>query len=284
VTASTSAEDVGSRVRAFYEDCSFPGYEDLDTPQALAERAGTGVYARLLDEQLPLGARILDAGCGTGQLTLFLSMLGRRVVGIDLSHASLTKGQQFNQRFGLDAHFAQTDLFRPALREEAFDYLFTNGVLHHTADAPGGFRSLLRLLKPGGVIVVGLYNTYGRLPLRLRKHVFRLTGNRALWLDGILRAPRVGDDKKRIWFLDQYAHPHEQTFTVDDVLTWFRQTGVQYVNSIPKIRIGQRLTTTESLFAPRPSGTWIDHVVTQLAWIVSQSREGGFFITIGRKP
>jgi len=278
-----SAEDVGRRVRAFYEGCSFPGYEDFDTPQALAERAGSGVYARLLDEQLPLRARILDAGCGTGQLTLFLSMLGRRVVGIDLSTASLSKGQRFKQRFGLHAHFAQMDLFRPALREASFDYVFTNGVLHHTADAPGGFRSLLRLLKPGGFIVVGLYNTYGRLLLRLRKLVFGLTGNRALWLDGILRAPHVGEDKKRIWFLDQYAHPHERTFTVDDVLAWFRQTGVEYVSSIPPVRVGHRLTSAESLFTPRSPGTRVDHLVAQLLWVVSQSREGGFFITIGRK-
>jgi 2-polyprenyl-3-methyl-5-hydroxy-6-metoxy-1,4-benzoquinol methylase len=278
-----SAEDVGRRVRTFYEGCSFPGYEEFDTPQALAERAGSGVYAHLLDEQVSLGARVLDAGCGTGQLTLFLSMLGRHVVGIDLSHASLTKGQRFNERFGLHAHFAQMDLFRPALREESFDYVFTNGVLHHTADASGGFRALLRLLKPGGIMVVGLYNTYGRLLLRLRKLVFRLTGNRALWLDGILRAPKVGEDKKRIWFLDQYAHPHERTFTVDDVLTWFRQTGVEYVSSIPPIRVGHRLTGAESLFTPRPPGTRVDHLVAQLLWVVSQSREGGFFNTIGRK-
>ena len=281
--ATPSAGDVGRRVRAFYEGCSFPGYEEFDTPEALAERAGRGVYARLLDEQLPLGVRVLDAGCGTGQLTLFLSMLGRRVVGIDLSHASLTKGQRFKQRFGLGAHFAQMDLFLPALREATFDYVFTNGVLHHTADASGGFRALLRLLKPGGIIVVGLYNTYGRLLLRMRKLVFRLTGTRALWLDGILRAPRLGDDKKRVWFLDQYANPHEQTFTVDDVLTWFRQAGVEYVNSITTIRVGHRFTTAESLFTPRPCGTRIDHLVAQLLWVVSQSREGGFFITIGRK-
>jgi SAM-dependent methyltransferase len=283
VSAAPSAEDVSRRVRAFYEDCSFPGYEDVDTPQALAERATRGVYARMLDEQLPLGVRILDAGCGTGQLTLFLSMLGRRVVGIDLSHASLSKGQRFKERFGLGAHFAQMNLFLPALREDTFDYVFINGVLHHTADAVGGLRSLLRLLKPDGIVVVGLYNTYGRLPLRLRKLVFRFTGNRALWLDGILRAPGLGDDKKRIWFLDQYANPHEQTFTVDDVLAWFRQAGVEYVNSLPPIRVGQGLTAGESLFTPRGPGARIDHLVNQLSWIVSQSREGGFFITIGRK-
>ena len=39
----------------------------------------------------------------------------------------------------------------------------------------------------------------------------------------------------------------------------------------------------ESLFTPRGEGTRIDHLVAQLLWVVSQSLEGGFFITIGRK-
>lgn len=58
---------VGRRVRAFYEGCSFPGYEEIDSPLELAAKARQGIYARLFDEQIPLGARILDVGCGTGQ-------------------------------------------------------------------------------------------------------------------------------------------------------------------------------------------------------------------------
>ena len=46
---------VGRRVRAFYESCSFPGYEELETPLDLLEKAQRGVYAKLLEEQIPLG-------------------------------------------------------------------------------------------------------------------------------------------------------------------------------------------------------------------------------------
>lgn len=161
--SNVQVKEVGQRVRAFYEDCSFPGYEDFDSPFELVEKSRKGVYARALDEQLPLGVRILDAGCGTGQLAIFLSMTNRRVVGIDFSNSSLRKGHNFKQEFDMkDVHFAQMDLFHPGLREESFDYVFCNGVLHHTADAYGGFQVLCRLLKKGGYIVIGLYNTYGR--------------------------------------------------------------------------------------------------------------------------
>jgi 2-polyprenyl-3-methyl-5-hydroxy-6-metoxy-1,4-benzoquinol methylase len=58
------------------------------------------------------------------------------------------------------------NLFRPALRQNAFDVVVCNGVLHHTADPLGGFRSISRLVKAGGFIIVGVYNRIGRgLPI-----------------------------------------------------------------------------------------------------------------------
>src|SRR6266850_3935313 len=120
-----SIDEVAHRVRQFYEACSFPGYEEVETPFDLAEKAGRGVYMQLLDRQLPWSARVN-----------FLSMMERRVVGIDLWYNSLRKGQALKERFELgSARFVQMNLFRPAFREQSFDYVFSNGVLHHMADA-----------------------------------------------------------------------------------------------------------------------------------------------------
>jgi SAM-dependent methyltransferase len=276
--------DVSGKVRAFYEDCSFPGYEEFDTPEDLARKAEQGIYARALGEQIPFGARVLDAGCGTGQLALYLSMVKASVVGIDFSFGSLAKGQAFKERFGLrDARFAQMNLFELGLRPESFDYVFCNGVLHHTSDAPGGFGGLCTLVKPGGYIVLGLYNTYGRLLLDLRRLIFRVTGGRLLWLDHRMRQHSVGGEKKRIWFLDQYRNPHEDTFTVDDVLGWFADNGIDYVNAVPKIVPFQGMAPGEKLFEAAEPGSRLDHVLAQLGWAFTKGAEGGFFILIGRK-
>src|SRR5688500_9403390 len=101
-------EGVGKKVRAFYEDCSFPGYEEFDTTLDLLEKAKRGIYAKILEEELPLGVRVLDAGCGTGQLAIFLSLVHRKVVGVDFSYNSLHKANAFKNKFGLrDVHLAQ---------------------------------------------------------------------------------------------------------------------------------------------------------------------------------
>src|SRR5437867_3084346 len=232
--ASDQRARVGRKVKAFYESWSFPGFEEFETPEDLVEKARQGGYARALDEQIPLGAKILDAGCGTGQLAIFLSLTKRTVIGADFSFSSLKKANDFKNLFNLSGvQFAQMDLFAPAIRGETFDYIFCNGVLHHTADAYLGFQRLCAALKEGGYIVVGLYNTYGRMLLNLRKAVFRATGGRLRFLDYFMRQRSVSTDKKMIWYMDQYRNPHEQTFTVDVVLRWFAENHVDYVNSVP---------------------------------------------------
>jgi SAM-dependent methyltransferase len=277
-------EEVGKKVRGFYEKCSFPGYEEFDTPLDLLEKAKKGIYARILEDQLPLGVRVLDAGCGTGQLAIFLSMVHRQVVGVDFSYNSLLKANTFRKKFALrNVHLAQMDLFYPALKEKSFDYIFCNGVLHHTADARRGFENLCRLVKPGGYITIGLYNTYGRLLLNLRRWIFNLTRDRLTRLDFFMRQRSLGEEKRGIWFMDQYRNPHDSTFTVGEVLEWFQQNDIEYINSVPKIKLSDQLSGNDRLFEPQNPGTSLDHFLCQLGWILSKGTEGGFFITVGRK-
>ena len=276
-------EDVGKQVRAFYESCSFPGYEEFETPLDLVEKARKGVYPNLLNELLPLGVSILDAGCGTGQLAIFLSMVHRQAVGIDFSYHSLRKANHFKDRFQLqNVSFAQMDLFDLGLKEGSFDYVFCNGVLHHTGDAYGAFRNLCRLVKRGGYITIGLYNTYARVLLDLRRWIFRLN-DKLKCLDYFMRQKSLGEEKKTIWFRDQYENPHEEKFAVGEVLKWFQQNNIEYMNSISKIRLGAQSTLGDQLFEPHDPGGALDHFLCQLGWIFTKGREGGFFITIGRK-
>lgn len=274
--------EVARRVRAFYELHPFPDV-DVQTPLDLVRRSHLSIYARLLDEQLPWDVRILDAGCGTGQLAIFLSLLNRQVVGIDFSYAALRQGQVFKKTHAVSGvSFAQMDLFQHGLVEESFDYVFCNGVLHHTHDAFEGFSVLCRLVRKGGYVILGLYNRYSRLPLRLRKAVFRLTRGRLLWLDPLLRKRPAESRKASSWYVDQYLHPWEGTFTVDDVLAWFSACGVDYVNAIPTISL-EPLPSPGQLFTRVAPGTRIERLITQLGWLVTNSREGGFFVMIGQR-
>jgi carbamoyltransferase len=276
--------DVTDAVKQFYEEHPFPNYDDHDSLRSIISKSRRGVYARLLGEQIPYNARVLEVGCGTGQLTNFLGVGCRTVVGTDLCMNSLRLADKFRREHGLDrVRFVQMNLFRPALRQEQYDVVLCNGVLHHTSDPRGGFRSIARLVRPGGHIVIGLYNKYGRLLLDSRRVIFRLTGGRFQWIDPYLRTTRMSEGKRDAWFADQYLHPHESKHTMGEVLDWFDESGFDFVNAVPKTRARDRFSTEERLFEPAERGTAVDHALAQAKLFFTGSREGGFYIMIARK-
>jgi SAM-dependent methyltransferase len=62
---------------------------------------------------------------------------------------SLALAQEFATKHGIDrAVFAQMNLFRPGLRDGFFDFVISNGVLHHTHDARRAFARISRLARP----------------------------------------------------------------------------------------------------------------------------------------
>lgn len=284
-TEWTGKEDVTDLVKSFYEETPFPNYDDLDSPESLRLKAERGVFARLLADQLPFGAKILEAGCGTGQLSNFLGLTwGRSVFATDMCLNSLRLGHGFKARFQIEnVTFLQMNLFKPVFKPESFDFVISNGVLHHTGDPFLAFDTLVKCLKPGGFVVVGLYNTYGRLTTDVRRLVFRLTGDRLTFLDPRHRVKGLSDVRKQAWFKDQYKHPHESKHTIDEVLGWFDRVGVEFVNSIPKAVASQSFSADERLFEPQPRGSVTDHFLVQAGMLLSGGREGGLFVMIGRK-
>jgi SAM-dependent methyltransferase len=281
--AEAVGRDVTEVVKQFYEKTPFPNYDNLDNVRALLEKAHGGTFARLLNEQIPYDARVVEIGCGTGQLTNFLAIAHRSALGIDMCLNSLRLAQQFKMSQGLErATFAQMNLLRPALRDDFFDYVISLGVLHHTEDARGAFRRVARLVRPGGYVVIGLYNAYSRRIHYARRTLYRWTGLTSRWLDPHFRRVSVSG-KREAWFQDQYCYPHESCHTLDEVLDWMNENDIDFVNSIPKPTTGPVLAAHERLFESRPRGNSLSRCLSQIAYLRSGYREGGFFSVIGRR-
>ena len=90
-------------------------------------------------------------------------------------------------------------------------------------------------MKPGGFIIIGLYNKMGRWTTDFRRLLFRLSGDHLKFLDAHIRNPHYNEARKRAWFLDQYKHPHESKHTYGEVLGWFESSGSEFTFRIPKI-------------------------------------------------
>lgn len=278
--ANGDSGDVTVRVKAFYEEHPFPSYEGLEEFGELVTKGNSNSFSHLLLSAIGYNKLVLECGCGTGQLSHYLQLNNNHVLGIDMSLSSLKLAIEHKQRNQLyRSGFAQMNIFNLGVKDESFDVVISHGVLHHTFDARGAFSHIVKKLKPGGIVVVGLYNSYARIPTWLRAKLIRFFGPK---IDYVVRN-RIRDSRKAdIWIKDQYFNPHETWHSIDEVMSWFNENGIEFLNCSPPI-LETDGESCDSLFAKTEPGTKYQRFVTQLGWLATIAREGALFDIFGRK-
>ena len=265
----------------FYNDVKFPNYDDVEDFGSLLDKSRRSIFVKKLDDEIPMGSNILEAGCGTGQLSITLSRYARQIYGIDLSKGSLIEAKQFiNSNDIKSVHLFRMNIFKLFFEENTFDVIISNGVLHHTYNPKLAFSKLVRVLKPGGIIVIGLYHRYGRIIQKIRQSLIKIFGDSFKFLDKRFRE-KISDKKKYAWFLDQYKNPSETTHTYLEVLNWFKVENIEFLSSIPF-----DFNPENKLFQKREAKNRFEIFLNEisLAFNLNQIyQEGSFFVMIGKK-
>jgi len=166
--ALTPIDDAVSRdVQAMYEESPFPRWHQpiLGTPLTVPMRLRTALPMQTVPTIPARRLDILVAGCGTGLHAILAatSYHAASVQAIDLSRTSLAYAKRKADELGIDnVAFAQADILRIGEIDRRFDVIESFGVLHHLRDPAAGLAQLVRLLKPDGYMMLGLYSEIGR--------------------------------------------------------------------------------------------------------------------------
>lgn len=204
--------------------------------------AKTGVRPADLD-----GLDVLDAGVGGGRYAILAGSAGARVVGLDLSSA-VEKASDICRDLP-NVVIVQGDLLKPPLAENAFDFAYSIGVLHHCPDPRRAFAEVARAVKPGGRMAVWLYrrNTWPQEVVNslLRTVTTRLPDAalrnwaRLLTIPGsipvikqigskIVNFSTFEDPALRLCDnYDWYAPKYQSHHTLDQLRTWFLEEGFE---------------------------------------------------------
>jgi len=277
-------DKVTNAQKEFYEDIKFPNYNGIESFADLIDKAKKSIFAEKLNSEIPMHSKILEAGCGTGQLSLFLSKFKRQIFAIDLSLGSLKLGESFRKKNDIDnVHFMRMNLFNLLFPENYFDVIISNGVLHHTKNPKVAFNELAKCLKKNGYIVIGLYHKYGRIFTKIRQLLIRHFGDNFKFLDGKNTDINLSHEKKYAWFNDQYKNPKESIHTYSEILNWFNDAGIEFVSSIPFSYSNNFLE--KNLFDKQKKSGKLEIFYKEILQSISyrQIKEGGFFIMIGKK-
>jgi tetratricopeptide (TPR) repeat protein/SAM-dependent methyltransferase len=170
IPALTGIADAVSRaVRDQYEQMPYPRWA---TPALPGPRMPIDQYLRGQFRRAPLRplARtgrcdILVAGCGTGEQPIETARryADADVLAIDLSLASLAYARRMTRKLGIgNIAYAQADILALGAIDRRFDVIEAAGVLHHLADPWAGWRVLMSLLRPNGLMFVALYSRRAR--------------------------------------------------------------------------------------------------------------------------
>src|SRR3990167_7306977 len=158
------------------------------------------------------GKRVLDLGCGAGAHTAMFRYYGADVAALDLSPVRARASSGI-----LPGPAVCADMRHLPFRDGSFDFVYSNGVIHHAPDERGTVREILRVLKPGGGCAVMVYAKHSFLywcvlfPVRGVMHG-------GLWREGnwLGRATEWLPRAKQTVF-----NPYTSVFTEDEVRALF---------------------------------------------------------------
>ncbi len=202
-------------------------------------------------------ARLLEVGCGMGTDLLQFARGGACCTGIDLTPRSIEITRHRFRLYDADGAFMISDGENLPFRDESFDVVYSNGVLHHTPDTAGAIREVHRVLRPGGTAKVMLYhrnslNYWGDIVLR-----------RGVLRGDFLRGRSVAEIMSRVVeFSDHDAQPLVKVYS--------RKQARELFNLFKSVTIEvEQLTRAELRFlSPLVSESMLDRLRKLIGWNV----------------
>jgi tetratricopeptide (TPR) repeat protein/SAM-dependent methyltransferase len=190
---------------------------------------------------------LLFAGCGTGQEVIECAQKFSdvRILAVDLSLTSLGYAQRKAHGFGVTGvEFAQADILELGSIGRSFDVIESNGVLHHMAEPMRGWRVLASLLRPGGIMHIGLYSALARQDI-VAARTFIAAGGYRPTVDDIRRcrealmAAEVGTPLRNLTKIgdffslsecrDLLFHVQEHRLSLPEIKRFLKEEGLQFL-------------------------------------------------------
>lgn len=149
MTSAAEYDRMLAHVRDVWSARAEPWDERSEANRAAPDRAADldRTYTVL---NLTPGARLLDAGCGTGQFALEMAARGCRVTGIDLAPTMIERARRHGEQRGIGVEWRVGDLTHLADDDASFDAVMARVSLQFVPDPLAALRELGRVLRPGG--------------------------------------------------------------------------------------------------------------------------------------
>ncbi|MBX3036814.1 MAG: methyltransferase domain-containing protein [Anaerolineales bacterium] len=200
----------------------------------LVEESLQLVKRRLPDDLIEkdiLGKDVLDMGCGSGRYSIALAKVGAKSVsGVDWQKRAFEAARLWCEKNNLPVNFREGDVLNLPFENESFDFVFSNGVIHHTHSIQKGLQEIWRVLRSGKRSFLYIYAANGifwktrnvlrevfkRIPLSYTQNVLDVIGmpsNRFIFCDTWYVPVETHTTKQELHsMLDEIGFKYEKVF------------------------------------------------------------------------
>jgi ubiquinone/menaquinone biosynthesis C-methylase UbiE len=157
VAAAVAGRDHWHAAHANIRRYSMPGPRSYDLAAGLLFRGRYRAIAETIAVEVPAGSRLLDVGCGPGEVLVRLATIAPAIetTGLDVDAAMIARARRKAEEFGSDGpSFVVADVASMPFPDASFDVVVSSYAVHHWPDRNAGLAEVLRILKPGGKAIV----------------------------------------------------------------------------------------------------------------------------------
>jgi len=115
-------------------------------------------FSKLIDYSPLDGKKILEIGCGSGANAAVFASLGMDITAIDITERAVELTKNRFLVFGLNGKILKVDAEDMPFPDNYFDYIWSWGVIHHTANMDRAIHEIFRVLKSGGRAQIMVYH------------------------------------------------------------------------------------------------------------------------------
>lgn len=199
-----------------------------------------------LPEQIFKNKKLLDIGGGTGEKSLYYALHGAQVTILDSNYKSCNSAKRL-----FSEHNKSVSIINKSLSDidpniiTKFDIVICEGVLHHTTHPQKGLDVILRHLKKGALVIIGMAESHGYMKRQLQRNYIRKMGKnneekiifiaKKYFHDHLKRAMKGGMRDEKTIIYDSWINPQIKPISLKNICKIFFKNKVEHLSSYPSL-------------------------------------------------
>lgn len=236
------------------------------------------------------GKKVIDFGCGTGEMDMLLADWGADVEGFDFNEISVARAEDLRRHFGFgtETRFAVGDVDTYPFRPAAYDVAASFGVIAHVPDQQNMFRRMAEASRKGGFVILGYIEDSGLIQRLLHRaivlansdksdaEIFRIA--RACFSEHIERSVTYGGRSAESVINDYLVNPHYIGIAMQRLLTWAAANGLEYYSGWPSAELPFVVDSPYFKLVPKDSAAYeLYFSLLRLRWLYAQDEDATVF-------